>query len=297
MNFEQLQYVKVVVECKSITIAAQQLFVTQSAISQSITSLEKELNVVLFHRSRHGTIPTEDGLWLLPKLMEVFQKTQEITLEIESRTSQFAGEVKIATIPSLFMTLLPETLATFKKDYPLVNYQILELENNKVIEAVQQKKADIGFIALTHDLSHFDTSIYFQHLQVTSQYYLLVSASSRFALHEEITLEEVLEEPFILYGEHFYPNLIRNFSTKSNEQTILFQSYNSEVIKKSVMAGLGVSILTNLMIEEDPYILDGRMKAIKLIGYPFQMPLSYSLIYHQDLRKSPLIQKLAAYFD
>lgn len=297
MNFEQLQYVKVVVEFQSITVASQQLFVTQSAISQSITALEKELNVVLFHRSRHGTIPTEDGLWILPKLMEIFQKTQEIKLEIESRTTQLAGEVIIATIPSLFMTLLPESLVTFKKDYPLVKYHILELENNKVIEAIQQKKADIGFIALTHDLSHFGESIFFQNLQVTSQYYLLVSASSRFALHTEITLEEVLEEPFILYGEHFYPNLIRNFSAKSSEQTILFQSYNSEVIKKSVMAGLGVSILSNLMIEEDPYILDGRVKAIKLIGYPFQMPLTYSLIYHQDFRKSPLIQKLAAYFD
>ena len=92
MNFEQLQYVKAVVEFKSITIASQQLFVTQSAISQSITALEKELNVVLFHRSRHGTIPTEDGLWLLPKLMDIFQKTQEIKLEIESRTTQFSGE-------------------------------------------------------------------------------------------------------------------------------------------------------------------------------------------------------------
>jgi len=297
MNYEQLKYVKNVIEFQSITIASQQLFVTQSAISQSITALEKELNVVLFHRSRHGTIPTEDGLWLLPKLMEIFQKTQEIKLEIESRTTQFAGEVIIATIPSLFMTLLPEMLATFKKDYPHVKYHILELENNKVIEAIQQKKADIGFIALTHDLDHFSTSIFFHNLQVTSQYYLLVSASSRFALHTEITLEEVLEEPFILYGEDFYPNLIRNFSAKSGEQTILFQSYNSEVIKKSVMAGLGISILSNLMIEEDPYILDGRIKAIKLVGYPFQMPLSYSLIYHQNLRKSPLIQKLVAYFD
>ena len=51
------------------------------------------------------------------------------------------------------------------------------------------------------------------------------------------------------------------------------------------------------MVEDDPYILDGRIKAIKLIGYPFQMPLSYSLIYHQDLGKSPVIQKLAAYFN
>lgn len=297
MNYEQLQYVKAVIEFQSITIASHQLFVTQSAISQSLTALEKELNVVLFHRSRHGTIPTEDGLWLLPKLMEIFQKTQGIKLEIESRNTQIAGEITIATIPSLFMTLLPETLATFKKDYPLVKYHILELENNKVIEAIQQKKADIGFIALTHDLSHFGSSLYLQNLQVTSQYYLLVSASSRFALHTEITLEEVLEEPFILYGEHFYPNLIRTFSPKSSEQMILFQSYNSEVIKKSVMAGLGVSILSNLMIEEDPYILDGKIKAIKLIGYPFQIPLSYSIIYHQDLRENPPIQKLATYFD
>ena len=59
MNFEQLEYIKEVIETKSMSIAAENLHVTQSAISQSISLLEKEFGVQLFKRSRNGTIPTE----------------------------------------------------------------------------------------------------------------------------------------------------------------------------------------------------------------------------------------------
>src|SRR4051812_16809292 len=107
MNFEQLEYIKEVIETKSMSIAAENLHVSQSAISQSISLLEKEFGIQLFKRSRIGTFPTDEGKNIIKKLLEILKKTDELKEEVQSITSSFSGELKIATIPSIFMTFLP----------------------------------------------------------------------------------------------------------------------------------------------------------------------------------------------
>ncbi|MFD4818018.1 LysR family transcriptional regulator [Peribacillus butanolivorans] len=297
MNFEQLEYIKAIVENKSMSIASQQLHVTQSAISQSIVMLETELGVQLFKRSRNGTIPTEDGLWIIQKLMEILQKSNELKMDIQSKTATFSGKVKIATIPGIFMTMLPEALASFKKDFPLVHYAILEMENNQVLKAIEQKKADVGFISLTNESKSLENHLTYHPLNQESQFHLLVSAKSVLAIHSEIQLQDVLGESFILYGEHFYSNLMKGFEEKFEQINIIFQSYNPEVIKKSVAAGLGVSIVSKMMIEDDPYIESSRIKAIPLIGYPFNFSLSFGAIYDRNRSNYKLIQSMLAYFN
>ena len=297
MNFEQLEYMKAIIENKSMSIASQQLHVTQSAISQSIALLEKELGIQLFTRSRHGTIPTEDGLWIIPKLIQILQKSNELKMEIQSKTATFSGKVTVATIPGIFMTLLPEALANFKKDFPLVHYEISEMENHQVLKAFEQKKADIGFITLTPESKPLDNHLTYHPLNIESQFHLLVPAKSVHTIHSEIQLEDVLGESFILYGEHFYSSLMKGFGDKVGQFNIIFQSYNPEVIKKTVAAGLGISIVSKMMIEDDPYIESGRIKAIPLIGYPFNFPLSFGAIYNRNRSNYKLIQRMLAYFN
>lgn len=297
MNFEQFEYVKAIVENKSMSIASQKLHVTQSAISQSISMLEKELGIQLFKRSRSGTLPTEDGLWVIPKLMDILQKSNKLKVEIQSKSATFSGKVEIATIPSIFMTLLPDALVSFKKDFPLVHYSISEMENHKVLKAIEQKKADVGFITLTHESKSIDNQLIFHPLNLQSNFYLLVSAKSVLAIHSEIQLQDVLGESFILYGEHYYRNLIKEFEEKYNQISVIFQSNNPEVIKKSVAAGLGVSIVSKMMIEDDPYIDSGRIKAIPLIGYPFNFSLSFGAIYDPNRTNYKLIQRMLTYFN
>ena len=144
MNFEQLEYVKEIIETKSMSIAAQNLHVTQSAISQSISLLEKEFGVQLFKRSRLGTIPTDEGKIIIKKLLEILKKADELKEEVQSITSSYNGELKIATIPSIFMTFLPKTLSRFKNDFPQIKVTINEMENKEVIERLNQSNSGFG---------------------------------------------------------------------------------------------------------------------------------------------------------
>jgi len=289
MNIEQLHYVKVVAETGSITVAATRLFVTQSAISQSIVAIEKELGTTLFHRSRRGTTLTDDGKWIVPRLTILYQQAQELKLDIQARNLEVHGQLRIATIPGVFLSFLPQTLATLKQEYAGITFQLDELENRHVFDKVVRKEADVGFIGY-HSEVVIPQELTYHSLQVTSSYYLIVPAQSRFSHLQHVRLQDILEESFILYGDYFFFDLINDLSSKA--PNIIFKSLNSEVIKKSVLNGLGVSIFTSSMIEEDQYFVDGLLKGIPLIGEPFHNPIEYGFVYEHTQGKSIFIQLL-----
>jgi len=298
MNFEQLEYVKEVIETKSMSIAAKNLHVTQSAISQSISLLEKEFGVQLFKRSRNGTIPTEEGKAIITKVLELLNKADELKIEVQSLTSSYNGELKVATIPSIFMTDLPKALAKFKKDFPQINVTIIELENQEVIEAVKENKVDLGLITLYNSEGPaFPEQITFHSLHSQGTFHIVVPKDSLLAIHNELQLIDIKDHPFVIYGKSFYNSLIEDFEKEYGSLNIIFKSTNSEVIKKSVAEGIGISLFSSLMLIDDPYLESGRIISIPLTGYPLNYNLLYGGIYSKNRSQSRLVKKFLEYFE
>lgn len=297
MNFEQLEYIKEVVETKSMSIAAKNLHVTQSAISQSISLLEKEFGVELFKRSRNGTLPTEEGKVIITKVLEILKKADELKEEVQSLTSSYIGELKIATVPSIFMTYLPKALAKFKKDFPQIKVTLMELDNREVIEHVNQNKIDLGLIAVSNSVKHkFPEYISFHSFQSQATFNVIVSKDSTLAFSKELQLMDIREHPFVIYGKNFYINLIEDFEKQYGALNIIFKSTNSEVIKKSVAEGVGISLFSSLMLIDDPYLESGRIISIPLTGFPLNFNLLFGGIYSKNRSQSRLIQKFLEYF-
>lgn len=298
MNFEQLEYIKEVVETKSMSIAAQNLHVTQSAISQSISLLEKEFGVQLFKRSRNGTIPTEEGKNVITKVLEILKKADELKEEIQSLTSSYNGELKIATVPSIFMTYLPKALYKFKKDFPQIKVTIMELENKEVIEEVNQDRIDLGLIALFNSVEHkFPEHISIHSFPSQGTFNVIVPKDSILALSKELQLMDIREYPFVIYGKNFYNNLIEDFEKQYGPLNVIFKSTNSEVIKKSVSEGVGISLFSSLMLMDDPYLESGRIISIPLTGYPLNFNLLFGGIYSKNRSQYRLIKKFLEYFE
>jgi len=298
MNFEQLEYIKEVIETKSMSIAAKNLHVTQSAISQSISLLEKEFGVQLFKRSRNGTIPTEEGRNIITKVLEILKKTDELKEEIQSLNSSYNGELKIATVPSIFMTYLPKALARFNKDFPQIKVTIMEIDNEEVIEEVNQNKVDLGLIALFNTVEHrLPEHISLHSLHSQGTFNVIVPKDSILAFNKELQLMDIREHPFVIYGKNFYHNLIEDFEKQYGPLNIIFKSTNSEVIKKSVSEGVGISLFSSLMLIDDPYIESGRIVSIPLTGFPLNFNLSFGGIYSKNRSQSRLVRKFLEYFE
>lgn len=114
MNFEQLRYIIKIAKYGSLIEAAKSLHITQSALSQAITKVERELNVKIFNRTRSGTTPTEVGEKIIQQakiILEQFQKLKNI-----SNPNQIK-ELCIGAIPDS-INCLPNTLTTIKRKHP-----------------------------------------------------------------------------------------------------------------------------------------------------------------------------------
>ena len=147
MNLEQLEYVVEIAKTQSFSAASEHLHVTQSAISQSVHRLEKELGIILFERSRQGTHPTPEGKQFIAKALDILQRIDELK-SLNAEASSLSGELHVATFPSV-MPYLVQSAADMKREHPQLNISIEEKGSMEIIEDIRNNKTHLGFIATT----------------------------------------------------------------------------------------------------------------------------------------------------
>ena len=150
MNLEQLQYIIEVSEQGTIAKAAEKLHVSHSAISQAIASLESELDLTIFNRSRSGSKCTTDGKAVVKLSLEIMNKIKELK-SLGQEATMLKGDLKIAASTIYFSTFLPELLYSFKKEFPYVQIEIHENDPHNIIEAIKNNLFDIGLILGTDE--------------------------------------------------------------------------------------------------------------------------------------------------
>lgn len=298
MNIEQLEVVKEVFETNSMSLAAQNLHVSQSAISQSISLLEKEIGIPLFKRSRNGTVPTEDGTTIIKIILEILMKVDEIKDEVQSITSVYRGELIIATIASLSMTFLPKALARFRKDYPQIQVKVIEMESRIVIDKIIHDKAHLGLISLNHYTSDgLPEPIAFHSFQYKGELQVIVPNDSLLALNKELMLKDLADNAFILSASSFWDGVTEDIKQACGAINVIFTTTNPEVIKRSVAEGLGISLMSSLMLRDDPYVESGRIIAIPLVGYSLDASGTFGGIYSKKGSQHRLVRKFLEYIE
>lgn len=292
MNFEQLDYVKAIIECNSITKASENLHISQSAMSQAISSLENEIGHKLFIRSKKGTFPTEEGKKLIPMALEIIEAKQNFLKTAYSFSKVLQGELKIATTPSLFMTFLPHALAKFRKDYPEIKIKVIEKESDEIRQLIKNKEIDIGLLSINNSI--IDKSIVIEPLRLSTKLKAVVSSNSKFSFKHSIKLKDIENAPLILFDREFYNEEIRKYEKKYGNLNILFNTKNPSVLFRSVSEGLGISIVSELMLENEPYFKNNTITSIPM-GTPFEKTIDFGLIFHIDNRQKPIIERIYEY--
>ncbi|GIP59276.1 LysR family transcriptional regulator [Paenibacillus woosongensis] len=292
MNFEQMEYIKAIVHAKSISVAAEQLHVSQSAVSQSIAALEQELGLRLFQRSRLGTTPTEEGRSIINKALIIVDTMQRIKEDAQSITSSFTGELKIAAISSL-MTFLPRVLSRFKKDFPLMKVTIIEMESKKIIPRIKQHTVDIGYITIPKSQEQsLPEHILFKKLDYDAHIKVIVPQDSPFAFQSSLRLQDLADYPIVMYASQFWENFSHSYAEKYGPLNILFYSSNSEVIKKTVAEGLAISLLSGYSLNDDPYVESGRIIPVHLSDNQVVSDLYFGCLVSEQNPRYAVIQRL-----
>lgn len=138
MDIRVLNYFLMVAREENITQAAQLLHVTQPTLSRQLIQLEEELGVQLFHRGKHSVSLTEDGMLLRRRAQEIVSLSEKTKLELQHKEEMPAGEISIGCGETRSMTLLSQSMMSFRQRYPLVRFSIYSAIADDIKERMEK---------------------------------------------------------------------------------------------------------------------------------------------------------------
>ena len=235
-----------VVEVGSFTKAAELLGYTQPALSQMITSLEREMNIKLLYRTTHRVCLTLEGERIFPaiqKSISQYLSMQEIAKEIRGLET---GVIRIGTLSSVSCHWLPPLIAAFQKQYPKVEFILHPGDNNSIPEWVRTGEADFGFV----NMSVFDGKATFLK---EGEYRAILPQTHPLAAQDAITLKQLAHEPFLVIEEGSLSCPLEAFRKAGLAPHVRLRVHDDYSILSMVEHGLGVSILPELVLQKTNY--------------------------------------------
>lgn len=236
-----------VVEMGSFSKAAQAQDYSQSAMSQMIASLEDELSIKLLNRSRTGVTLTIEGAELYPYLERTIYQYLAFEKKAKEIRGLETGVIRIGTLASISVHWLPSLLKIFQATYPKVEFIIHQGDYTSVQEWIKTGAVDFRFVN-PRAMSGLETVILKEGdmLAVLPQEHPL-------AKKEAIPLQELAAEPFILLEEGHYYEPLEAFKSVDVVPNIRYTIHDDYSIMTMVEAGLGVSILSELVLQRIHY--------------------------------------------
>ncbi|MCA0173673.1 LysR family transcriptional regulator [Bacillus sp. RAR_GA_16] len=240
MNIEQMEYIVTVANAGSLSKAAEELHISLSAISQSISKLENEIGLKLFVRNRAGAALTSQGEYIVGKAREVLVKVEELRDEVNCQLDMLSGELKIATIPGP-IHLLVDVVSRFKKAYPDVKLDIYENGPVKIIEEVYQKQLDLGLILISDRLINKHHMLAFEKVR-EGKMVVGVRKESPLAKKKTIRPEDLIHETIVLYDDAYIEQYVSETLSKYGSPDVLFTTNNTDAIKSAVKRGIAITL-------------------------------------------------------
>ena len=148
---------KAFIECinkGSVTAAAEELGYTPSAVSQLISSLEKELGLKLLNRTQRGVSLTSEGSELLPAVRSWLAAEDEVYQLAAELKGISTGTLTIASYPSAAITWLPRIIRRFKNDYPGIDINIVENIRSDIFEHLENNEADMAILVYSEPMPY-----------------------------------------------------------------------------------------------------------------------------------------------
>ncbi|UQS85753.1 LysR family transcriptional regulator [Apilactobacillus apisilvae] len=232
----------------SFTKAANQLGYTQSSVSQMIRSLESEYDMQILKRSRTGIELTVQGKTLYPYIHETIRQYQSLQETAHAIHGLKTGTVKLGAITSVSCYWLPDLFKRFKEEYPGIDFVLKQGDYGTLLRWV--KTGEVDFAIMTADYGEGLDKILIRNTEMKA----FVPKNHSLAKLSTIPLAKLSDDPFILVQGGGYSEPLKAFKQIGiNEPNVKYQIQDDYTIMAMVEAGLGVSILSELVAKRTDF--------------------------------------------
>lgn len=237
MTLTQLEIFSQVAELQGFTSAAHRLGISQSAVSHAIKGLEQELGVTLFRRHQAQVELSDIGAQLLGRARAMLGLANTLQQEAADARGMKRGTLRIGSFgPTASNHLLPKILSQFRLEYPGIEVHVDEGPDRHVIQWLDERRIDIGFVVLEQE--RFDTFALFEDQMVA-----LLPADHHLAACEQVSLKDLCNEPFALTEAGSTELVVRLFNEARLTPNVRYRCSQLLSTLETVSRGEAVSVV------------------------------------------------------
>ncbi|MDD3224110.1 MAG: LysR family transcriptional regulator [Clostridium sp.] len=247
MRISRYEILMKVIELGSLTKTARYFNYTQSAVSQIINSLEDDLGLSILTRNRSGVWLTAEGKQLLPYIRTISNSHIKLSEKVFELLGMEAGLIRIGTFSSVSCHWLPTLIKGFKTMYPNIKFELLQGDYSEIESWISDGVVDFGFVRLP-SIKNFETiSLKKDRMMV------ILSKDHPYANKAFSPVEALADEPFILLETGSNEEILQIFKDYKITPNIHYRAKDDYTIMSMVENGLGISILSELVLTRNPY--------------------------------------------
>jgi DNA-binding transcriptional LysR family regulator len=268
VTLANLRLIRDIAQARSISKAAQLNDISQSAASQAVTELERELGISLFDRSTRPIAPTAAGKLYLSFCRDVLRRNDELQSELDLLRQKQNGKARIAAIYSVGLSEMSQIEARFEAKYPEGTLSVSYLRPERVWEAVEQDEADLGLMSYAESSREIVALPWRKEEMVVA-----VAPGHRLAGRESVRAADLDGEPFIGFDDDLpiERHIERYLRDHKVEVEMVLHFDNLLMIKEAVAHGAGLSIMPRRVMLDD--IRNERLIALRLKPAELYRPL------------------------
>jgi DNA-binding transcriptional LysR family regulator len=284
MQIESLKVFCDLTETESFTKAAQINGVTQSAVSQTISSLERQFKSLMIERSKKNFRLTAEGEVLYEYSKQILQTYDALHSKLQEIKEIISGNIRVATIYSIGLHVLPPYLKEFLKSYPTVNVHVEYRRPDQVYEDVLGNVVDLGLVAYpTRDAKLEIVNL------LKDPLVLICHPHHAFAKLKSIKLKNLNGQKFVSFEKDIPTRKALDKILKDHNVSVdhVMEFDNIETVKRAVEIDSGVSIVPQETIRQE--VANQTLAAIRLDDGEFFRQLA--VIHKKNKVLSPAIKE------
>jgi LysR family transcriptional regulator, transcriptional activator of the cysJI operon len=287
MQIESLKVFCDLTETESFTKAAQINGVTQSAVSQTISSLERQFKSLLIERSKKNFRLTAEGEVLYDYSKQVLQTYDSLHSKLQEIKEIISGNIRVATIYSIGLHVLPPYLKKFLKGYPTVNVHVEYRRPNQVYEDVLGNVVDLGLVAYPIRDAKLEMVPLLKDPLV-----LICHPQHPFAKLKSIKFKALSGQKFVSFERDIPTRRALDKLLKEHGASVdhVMEFDNIETVKRAVEIDSGIAIVPQETVRQE--ITNLTLTAVRLEEGEFFRPLG--VIHKKNKVLSPAIKQFVA---
>ncbi|MEG6586654.1 LysR family transcriptional regulator [Dendrosporobacter sp. 1207_IL3150] len=287
----QLKIFKTVAEKGSFSLAAQELHMTQSSVSQQIHNLENYYGVKLFDRMHRKILLTQAGAALYPYAMQLERLCYDARKTVQGLMNDISGRLHIGASLTIGEYLMPEILVEFNKRFPQVDIAMDIYNTEVVIAKVLAGSINLGFVE----------GPYFRHEAIVDQPcggdQLVIVVPKDFQLsQDDIPLSRLLSEKWVMREANsgtrrIFEQFIVEKGYEPTQLNVVMELGSTQAIKEAVKAGVGIAAISCLTVRSEVKWND--VKLIQLNEGIIER--NYTMLYLRDKFKTCAVEKFGSF--